>query len=115
MTYNTDGNLAALRQYECQQDKIYQAEERLETARQELADDLFDGYMSDNYSVIDEVDARMVASRDTIDNLLKKLRDNFTTDCQAMRTQYMKIIACVCEEIAGEYDDMAKAYKDFEI
>jgi hypothetical protein len=56
MTYNTDGNLAALRAYEREQDALYEAEQAHEAAISELADDLFDAYILGDADVIDEVD-----------------------------------------------------------
>lgn len=56
MTHNTDGNLAALRAYEREQDELYEADMALERAQNELADDLFDAYITGDQDVIDEVD-----------------------------------------------------------
>ena len=53
---NTDGNLAALRAYERQQDAIAEGDAHLESLQQALADDLFDAYLTENHDVIGEVD-----------------------------------------------------------
>jgi len=91
------------------------SEARLTAQREQLADDLFDAYMSDNYTVIDEVDSRIQVDTDTVDNLLKKLRDNFTSNGMAMRSAYMKIVADVCETIANGYDNVDQAFRDYEL
>lgn len=56
MTHNTDGNLAALSAYEREQDALYAADQAHEQAISELADDLFDAYITGDADVIDEVD-----------------------------------------------------------
>lgn len=56
MRGNTDGNLAALRAYEREQDALHEAEQAHESAISELADDLFDAYITGDQDVIDEVD-----------------------------------------------------------
>ena len=91
------------------------SEARLTAQREQLADDLFDAYMSENYTVIDEVDARITADTDSVENLLKKLRDNFTSNGMAMRSQYMKIVAEVCEAIASGYDNVDQAFRDYDL
>ena len=53
---NTDGNLAALHAYEREQDALAYAEQAHEAAISELADDLFDAYITGDPDVIDEVD-----------------------------------------------------------
>src|SRR5690554_1419701 len=53
---NTDGNLAALRAYEREQDALAAADQAHEAAISELADDLFDAYILGDQDVIDEVD-----------------------------------------------------------
>src|SRR5690554_2603845 len=53
---NTDGNLSALRAYEREQDALAAAEQAYEDAGSELADDLFDAYITGDQDVIDEVD-----------------------------------------------------------
>ena len=91
---------------------------RLEAAQQLLADDLFDGYMSKNYMVIDEVESIITSDIDTMDNLLKKLRDNYTMDGVAIRNAYQKVIACVCEDIAKRYkslDKVGSAYSEYDL
>lgn len=96
---NTDGNLAALRTYERQQDAIAEGDAHLESLQQALADDLFDAYLSNNFAVIDEVDDAL-RGVDTLDNMLKQLRDSWTRDGMALRAAYMKVIGAVCEDIA---------------
>jgi hypothetical protein len=56
MTHNTDGNLAALRSYEREQDALAAADQAHEDAISELADELFDAYITGDADVIDEVD-----------------------------------------------------------
>jgi len=56
MTHNTDGNLAALRAYEREQDALAYAEQAHEAAISELADDLFDAYILGDQDAIDDVD-----------------------------------------------------------
>ena len=117
MNYNTDGNLAALNAYQREQDALDEANRILEEAQQELADDLFDAYMSNNYSVIDEVDDSLTDT-DTMDDLIKQLRDNWTTDCMALRTAYMKVIGGTCEGIAGRcetLDEIEGFRRDFDL
>ncbi len=53
---NTDRNLAALRAHEREQDALAAAEQAHEDAISELADDLFDAYITGDQDVIDEVD-----------------------------------------------------------
>ena len=48
-----DGNLAALRQYEREQDKLDQQEAELNRARAALAEDMIEAYFSGNQAVID--------------------------------------------------------------
>jgi len=56
MTNNTDGNLAALNAHQREQDELAAADQAHEAAISELADDLFDAYITGDQDVIDEVD-----------------------------------------------------------
>src|SRR5690554_5647829 len=56
MGCNTDGNLAALRTYEREQDALAADDQAHEAAISELADDLFDAYITGDADVVDEVD-----------------------------------------------------------
>lgn len=107
-----DGNLAALRAYEREQDALDAADMALDEARQEFSNDLFDAYFGKNYAAIDEVDDSLTDT-DTMDNLLKKLRDNWTTDGMEFRTAYMKVVAETCDQIAKGADDVDEFRREF--
>ena len=105
--YDTDGNLAALRAHEREQDALEAADLELEAAQVETANDLFDGYFTKNYAVIDEVNDALLDT-DTTDNLINKLREAGTAECQRpvmgrgceVWPVYKNLIDAVCLEIA---------------
>lgn len=105
MKYNTDGNLAALRAYEREQDALDAADMALDEARQEFSNDLFDAYFGKNYAVIDEVE-ELAAEEDAINNLLKKLRDAYPS-ASGVTCAYRDFIAAICDEIAERAEDFA--------
>lgn len=111
----SDGNLYALKQYEKEQDQYDVEDIALETAQEDLENDLFDGYMLKNGYVVDWVDEQIA---DQPEELLRLLRENFTFDGQAIRTVYMKYIGKVCQRLAESMDsleEIEKLYKDADL
>lgn len=107
---NTDGNLAALHQYERDQDALESAGLIIEALQLSLAIDLFEAYVTKNYAVIDEVNDSLTDT-DTTDNLINKLREAATEECKRPKTArgcllysaYEKVVDSVCRDIAGRY------------
>lgn len=85
-------------------------EESVERMRRELAIDLWEAYVTGNHAVIDEVNDSLLDT-DTTDNLINKLREASTEECQRpkmgrgclMYSAYEKVIDAVCRDIAGRY------------
>ena len=104
MTYNVDGNMSALNAYQREQDALADGDEHLERLQQELADDMFDAYVTGNSNVIDEVDDAL-ASHDTMIELMRKA---MTKECQRpvmgrgceVYDTYWKLLDSVCLDIA---------------
>lgn len=105
--HNADGNLAALRAYEREQDDLEAADLHLEAQQVETANDLFDGYFTKNYAVIDEINQHLMDA-DASDNLINALRQAGTIECERpvmgrgceVWSTYRKLIDAVCTEIA---------------
>lgn len=118
-----DGNTAALNAYQREQDAIADGEIHLERLQQELADDMFDAYVTGNHSVIDEVNDGLLEMQ-TMDNMIDQLRYAMAVECQRpvmgrgceIYDAYMKIISSVCEDIAkkcttpDEFDKFRREY-----
>lgn len=94
-----------------------------EALRLQLAIDLFEGYVAKNYAVVDEVNA-MLLDVDTTDNLINKLREAVTEECQRPKmgrgrllySAYEKVVDAVCKDIAGRYttvDEFESAREEF--
>ncbi len=107
---NTDGNLAALRQYEREQDALEAADLNIEALQLSLAIDLFEAYATKNYAVIDEVNDSLTDT-DVTDNLINKLREAATKECKRPKmgrgcllySAYEKVVDLVCRDIAQRY------------
>ena len=110
-----DGNTAALNAYQKEQDALEAADLHLEAAQVETANDLFDGYFTKNYSVIDEVNDALLDT-DTADNLINKLREAGTVECERpvmgrgceVWPAYRNLIDAVCLEIAQRYETIGE-------
>ena len=89
------------------------ADLHLEAAQVETANDIFDGYFTKNYSVIDEVNDALLDT-DTADNLINKLREAGTVECQRpvmgrgceVWPAYRNLIDAVCLDIAQRYETL---------
>ncbi len=122
---NTDGNLAALHQYEREQDALEAAGLNIEALQLSLSIDLFEAYVTKNHAVIDEVNDSLTDS-DVIDNLIDKLREAVTEECKRpemgrgclLYSAYEKVVDEVCRDIAGRYTtggEIEAARKEFEL
>ena len=122
MTYNTDGNLAALNAYQREQDAIADGEEYLERLQQELADDMFDAYVTGNSNVIDEVDDALASD----ERKIVLMRKAMTKECQRpvmgrgceLYETYWKLLDSVCLDIAKRCttpDEFDKFRREFEL
>lgn len=99
-----DGNTTALNQHQREIDDASDAELALERAKQEFSNDLFDGYFTRNYAVIDEVEG-LACEEDALNHLLKKLRDAYPS-ASGVTCAYRDFIASVCDEIADRAGDI---------
>ena len=97
-----DGNLAALRDYEREQDALDDQDEALRVAQQELSNDLFDGYFEGNSACVDWVDETILDDEDTTNNLLDKLRAQYMKPPADLRAAYSLIIIDVCDNLAAQ-------------
>jgi hypothetical protein len=110
-TIDTDGNTAALNQYQREQDSLDDQDEALRVAQQELSNDLFDGYFEGNGACSDWIDELILDEEDTANNLLNKLRAQYMKPPAAnMRTAYSIIIIDVCDHLAAQQ----KTHEDIE-
>ena len=107
---NTDGNLAALRAYEREQDALDDQDSALLAAQQELSNDLFDGYFTGNGACVDWVDETILDEEDTANNLLNKFRERYLKGAHGMRAEYSLIIIDVCDTLAAQQ----KTHEDIE-
>lgn len=119
MTIDTDGNLAALRAYEREQDLQDQADRALEEAKQSLADDLFDAYHEDNQDVILEVEDFLM-NEEHANTVLAALRNNLTRDGVALRTNYIKAVGQMLEDFVHNrgfdtLDEIEQFRSDFKL
>lgn len=99
-----DGNTTALNQHQREIDDASGAELALEKAKQEFSNDLFDGYFTRNYAVIDEVE-ELASEEGAINNLLKQLRYGYPREGLVFLS-YRDFIAEVCDEISERADDI---------
>ena len=110
-TIDTDGNTAALNQYQREQDSLDDQDEALRVAQQELSNDLFDGYFEGNGACVDWIDEVILDDEDTANNLLDKMRAQYLKPLAAdMRTAYSIIIIDVCDYLAAQQ----KTHEDIE-
>ena len=110
-TIDTDGNTAALNQYQREQDSLDDQDEALRVAQQELSNDLFDGYFEGNGACADWIDEVILDDEDTANNLLDKMRAQYLKPLAAnMRTAYSIIIIDVCDSLAAQQ----KTHEDIE-
>lgn len=92
------------------EDESAKADLNTEALRLQLAIDLWEGYVTKNYAVVDEVNA-LLMDTETTDNLINKLRQAVTEECKRpkmgrgclMYSAYEKVIDAVCKDIAGRY------------
>lgn len=106
-------------------DEAAETDLNTEALRLQLAIDLFEGYVTKNYAVVDEVNA-LLLDADTTDNLINKLREAITEECQRpkmgrgclMYSAYEGVVDAVCRDIAGRYtnvDEFEVAREEFEL
>lgn len=122
MRYDTDGNLAALRQYEREQDALDAQDIALENAQRELADALYDAYLTNNEQVIDEVNEILTEDEYRQAKMLTKLREAMSVEatrpamgrgCEVY-SAYMNLIDLCCMDIAERsesIEDIEKAVR----
>lgn len=114
----TDGNLAALGGWQRVVDEAYEAERELEKAQHELADAMYDAYLSGNQDVIDEVDDSLTDEITWLQTL-NIIREAMTTECErpvmvrgcVIYKAIERQLGNVCEAIAGRCDAMEKVEK----
>ena len=105
-----DGNTHALNEYQKQVDEASASEIELEEDQLDLSNDVFEGYFNHNYAVIDEVESRL-ADEDMVNVLMKSLRDSLSIEGKDIRSQYVKVVSDVCDELAKEKKDLASIEK----
>ena len=116
MSYNTDGNLAALDAYLREQDELDQAEAALHAAQNELADGLFEAYFNGNTHVVDEINDMLTEEEYTY-RLIELNREYFNRPIE-YHDQYRELIIEVCNKIADRYetiDDVETASAAFRL
>lgn len=113
--YNTDGNLAALRQYERELDEAERADEALREAQDEAADALFDAYVTGNKEVVDEVDARLCEPE--FDNCLADLCREYFNRPQKLHDEYRELIIRVADNIVDglDYDQLERLLREYKL
>ena len=105
-----DGNMRALDEYQKQVDGASASEIELEEEQSDLSNDIFEGYFNKNYAVIDEIENRLT-DEDMVNVLMKSLRDSLTIEGKDIRSQYVKVVSDVCDELAKEKKDLASIEK----
>ena len=104
---NTDGNLAALNAWQRDQDAIEAGDLHLEKLQQELADDIYDAYITGNENAVNEVEDALTDAK-TMANLLGRLRAAMEKEsqrpvmgrgCEVYDT-YWRLLDAVCLDIA---------------
>jgi len=108
MTYNTDGNLAALRQYEREQDAINMAEDMFEQELQNFVDSMTEAYVDGNQAVVEEINTRLVESENWTNYVHKALKAEFLKPVK-MRGSHsyealLEMVEDACKEIASGCD-----------
>lgn len=115
-----DGNTAALNRYQREQDAIADGEAHLERLQQELADEMFDAYVTGNSNVIDEVDDALASD----EGMITRMRKAMTKECQLpvmgrggyLYGTYWKLLDSACLGIAkrcstpDEFDKFRSEY-----
>lgn len=120
--HKSDGNLAALNAYQREQDAIADGEIHLERLQQELADDMFDAYVTNNGAVIDEVNDALASD----ERMIVLMRKAMTKECQRpvmgrgceLYDTYWKLLDSVCLDIAKRCttpDEFDKFRREFEL
>ena len=104
MNYDTDGNLAALRQYEREQDALYEADEAFEELLGELSDELFEAYFEGNTGVVDEVNDAFTLTE--FEGELEEICREYFNRPMKMHDEYREFIGRVCDAIAKRCDDL---------
>ena len=107
---NTDGNLAALRAYEREQDALDDQDNALLKAQQELSNDLFDGYFEGNSACVDWIDDFMFDNIEVMNDLIDKMRESFMGKPADPRIAYKSAIGDVCDTLAAQQ----KTHEDIE-
>lgn len=103
---DTDGNLAALRGYEREQDRLEAQDEAERQARQDISDSLFDAYATGNSEVVDEVHARL----EDFDSLLPRLQKAMQLECtRPVMGRGPEIYDALLKLVSEACDDMAEA------
>jgi len=95
-------------------------DEALESAQNDMADNLFDAYMSGNVNVVMEVDEYLIEDEDFFTSLRKAYEPKSWVKDRgaAMHKAYMESISEICDKIATSYDTfdkLEKAELDFKI
>lgn len=122
---NTDGNLAALNQYMKELDAAEAHDEYIEGMQLELADEMYDAYLTGNTDVIDEVND-LLEDPDKHDSMVSDMREAMSRESKLplnkrgsiIHTAYQNIISEACQEIAKRYkteDDMERMRREFNI
>jgi len=104
---NTDGNLAALNAWQREQDAIEAGDLHLEKLQQELADDIYDAYITGNENAVNEVEDALTDTK-TMANLLGRLRAAMEKECRKpvgdrgtdLYDTTWKLLDAVCLDIA---------------
>ena len=104
MSYNTDGNLAALAAYEREQDALAAADEALEQAQAGLSDGLFEAYFNGKENAVLEVNDQLTEEQYP-DRLIELNREYFNRPIE-YHDQYREMIIEICDQIANGYDDI---------
>lgn len=123
MNPNTDGNLAALRQYEKEQDRLDSIDREVERLKGDMADSLFTEYHKGNPHVTVDVIDSMLETDEFAHDMLNQIRECYADEfadnrAQRIKSLYEQYVSKACESIADRYDnieDFDKAYKNFGI
>lgn len=112
--YNTDGNLAALRQYEREQDELERADAMLRDARQNLSDDLYEAYLQGNQEVIDEVVDGLFTDEWAESAMRRALTDPDYDLAKDYRERLIEMLDEWCAEL-NDMRDIDRWYREFKL
>lgn len=115
MNYDVDGNLAALRVYEREQDELDRQDRALEDARSELAWDMVEAYFECNESMIEWVQDYVVDEHyEEIEAALRSAVTDPEYDIKAFwRELVVKVVEEDCE--TDDFDSIESARRGFGI